>query len=176
VARVDAAGALTQTAEVVDAAAPDPDSIAGNGAVGEDDRTSTTVTGEAAPDPPDPTDSTPPGVNVSGVPGRLSLKRFRRGVRPTATPDEPASLTFELLTTARSAAARKAVQGAAAGPFNLTLDRRSFPLAATARTTRLRPPRALLGNPRRLRARVRVTAIDAAGNRRVVNRTIRVRR
>jgi hypothetical protein len=100
----------------------------------------------------------------------MKLKRFRRGVRPTATPDEPAAITVELLTTARSAGARKAPR------FNLTLDRRSFALSPDARRTRLKPPRRLLGKARRLTARVRVTAIDAAGNTAIVNRNIGVRR
>jgi uncharacterized repeat protein (TIGR01451 family) len=176
VARVDAAGALAFTAEVAGSGVPDPDSATSNAAAGEDDRASATVTGSAgAPPPPGGADDDPPAVEVTNVPGTIKLTRFRRGVRPTATPDEPAAITFELLTTARSAAARK-VSGAAAGPFNLTLDRRSFPLAAGARTARLTLPRKLLGRTRRFRARVRVTAIDAAGNRAVVNRTIRVRR
>jgi uncharacterized repeat protein (TIGR01451 family) len=178
VARVDAAGALAYTAEVAASGVPDPDSAASNAADGEDDRASATVTGSAPPgQPPPPTgDDDPPSVEVTGVPGTMKLKPFRRGVRPTATPDEPGAITFELLTTARSAGARKPARGAAAGPFNLTLDRRSFPLAAGSRTARLKPPGRLLGRARRFRARVRVTAIDAAGNRAVVNRTIRVRR
>jgi uncharacterized repeat protein (TIGR01451 family) len=167
VARVDAAGALTTTAEVLHSGVPDPDSTPGNGVAGEDDRASATVNGTALPDT---TDRDPPSMAVTGVRRKMKLRRFRRGVRPTATPDEPAAITFELLTTARSAGAAKAPR------FNLTLDRRGFPLAAGRRTTRLKPPRRLLGRSRRFRARVRVTAIDAAGNRAVVNRNIRVRR
>jgi uncharacterized repeat protein (TIGR01451 family) len=173
VTRVDAAGVLTNTAEVVDAGVPDPDSTPGNAAAGEDDRAAASVTATVPPEVID--DVVAPVVDVTGVPRTRKLRRFRKGVRPTATPDEPASITMELLTTARSAGARK-VRGAAAGPFNLTLDRRSFPLGAGARTARLKPPRRLLGKARRFRARVRVTAIDAAGNRAVVNRNIRVRR
>jgi hypothetical protein len=38
----------------------------------------------------------------------------------------------------------------------------------------LKPSRRLLGTTRRFSVRLRVTATDAAGNRRVVQRTIRV--
>jgi hypothetical protein len=153
----------------VDSSVVDPDSTPGNAGAGEDDRASATVTGTTGPPPPT-VDDDPPSVEVTGVPATMKLKGFRRGVRARATPDEPASITLELLTTARSAGTAKAPR------FNLTLDRRSFPLAAGRRTTRLKPPRRLLGKARRLTARVRVTAIDAAGNRRVVNRNVKVRR
>jgi hypothetical protein len=57
---------------------------------------------------------------------------------------------------------------------------RALPLAAGTRVVRLRLPRRVrrvIGRPpRRFRAQVVVTATDAAGNRSVVRRTIRVRR
>ena len=67
-------------------------------------------------------------------------------------------------------------QIAAAAPFNLTLAHANVGRLSTKATLRLRPKRRLLGSPRRLTVRVRLTATDAAGNHTEKTRTIAVRR
>ena len=63
-----------------------------------------------------------------------------------------------------------------AAPFNLTLAHANVGRLSTKATLRLRPKRRLLGSPRRLTVRVRLTATDAAGNHTEKTRTIAVRR
>jgi Ca2+-binding RTX toxin-like protein len=116
-----------------------------------------------------PPDTTAPRIAIT----KLNLKpRFKRlaakGVTFRLGANEPASFVAELQGTARRATLARV--------FNLTLVTRPLSRSAAVRSVRLKPKRALLGKRRKLTLRVRITARDAAGNQRVANRTIRVRR
>jgi hypothetical protein len=98
---------------------------------------------------------------------RLSLRQFLSGVSAKVAADEPATVVAELLGRARGARI-------SAAPFNLVLGSRTARGVRRATTMKIKPSRALVGKARRLRVRLRLTATDAAGNRRVATKTIRV--
>ena len=116
------------------------------------------------------TDRTPPSVTLSGFPSKTTFAKLVKGVRVTVSAGEAA--TFDATLEARALRA----QIAAAAPFNLTLAHANVGRLSTKATLRLRPKRRLLGSPRRLTVRVRLTATDAAGNHTEKTRTIAVRR
>ncbi len=112
-------------------------------------------------------DTTPPALTVS-APASLTLDKLLKGLTASATPDESAQITFELLASARTATI--------AAARDLTLAFKSFPLATGKRSAKLKPTRALLGKPRKaFRLRLRIAAVDAAGNRRTTTKTITVK-
>jgi Ca2+-binding RTX toxin-like protein len=129
-----------------------------------------TVPGPPAPVPVPAPDTRAPALTLRGLPTvikRAALLKNGLGVRVTA--DERASLTGELLSTARSA------RIAATAP-NLTLATRTLPAAAAGtRTLALKPSNKLIGSARRFTLIVRVVATDAAGNRRTATKTVKVR-
>jgi hypothetical protein len=126
-----------------------------------------------APPPPPPPPPLPdrlaPSLRVTGVPGSIARDvLLSRGVKVAVTPSEPAALECVLLGTIGTARLR--------ATDNLTLARRTLPLRAGRRSVTLKPPRALVGRPARtVKVRLRITATDAAGNRRTVSRTIKVK-
>jgi hypothetical protein len=118
-------------------------------------------------DPPVPNvDRTRPQVRISGLRRTQRRSRFLRGVRFSVTTNEAASLHLSLLASARRAVISRS--------YNLTLGQRSFARARGKRAVRVRPSRSLVGDARRLTVRLRVLAIDRAGNRRTVTRRIHV--
>jgi Ca2+-binding RTX toxin-like protein len=119
---------------------------------------------------PLPPDVRKPAVRISGLPARPRYRHVRRGLRPRISADERAAFVVELL----GAATRAHIS--AAKPFNLTLVRRTIGMTSQPRRISLRPKRSLLGPRRKLRVRIRVTATDAAGNVRVVRKTLKARR
>ena len=112
-------------------------------------------------------DTTRPRVALARVPATVKRPSFLKGVRVTATPDEPVALKFELLGSARGATLSR--------NFNLVLAHRALPLAEGARAVRLKPNRRLVGSRRRFTVRLRVTATDASRNVAIATRTLRVR-
>jgi hypothetical protein len=105
-------------------------------------------------------DTTPPTLALSRLSSR-ALTAFLKGVKVTATPGEPAALKLELL--------------AKPGRKDVVLASKALPRAAGARTATLKPSGRLVGKPRKAFAvRLRVTATDAAGNRKVVTKTFTV--
>ena len=116
------------------------------------------------------TDARKPRVKIDSLPARPRFRHVRRGLRPRLSANEPVSYVVELLGKATSAHISDAK------PYNLTLVRRTIRMTSKARRISLRPKRALLGPRRKLRVRIRVTATDAAGNVRVVRKTVKARR
>ena len=82
-------------------------------------------------------------------------------------PSVPAAFELALLGRARSVGLMRA--------GDVTLADRSLTLAPGARSVKLKPNRRLLGGTRRFTVQLRVVATDAAGNRRTLTRSIRVR-
>jgi hypothetical protein len=181
------------TASVTGLTPFDPDSVAGTLA-GEDDEASTTLqVGPALPPAGGgggggsggggsgggggaggagggggvtPVDRTAPNLTVT-VPRTITLANLKKGLKASANPDEAASLTFELLAKPRS------VTIAQAGDLVIAI--RSLGAATGNRTATLKPSAKLLGKPKKsFSLRVRITATDAAGNRRSVVRTVKV--
>jgi len=119
--------------------------------------------GSAAPDRTAPTVRLRLGAKLSFTTLR------RRGLTVRVVLSEPADLAASLFGRVRRATIARAGE--------LVLAERSQRHAARGtRTLRLKPSARLLGRRRALRLVVRVTATDAAGNRRTVARTVRVRR
>jgi hypothetical protein len=116
--------------------------------------------------PPARRDRTRPRVTLAGVPRTMSRARFLRGVRASVNTNEAASLQVTLLASARRAVISRV--------YGLQLGRKTYASARGTRSVRARPSRRLVGSARRFSVLLRVLAIDRAGNRRTVNRTIRV--
>jgi hypothetical protein len=112
-------------------------------------------------------DATALTITFSRTPHRLTRKRFFTGIRPRIALGEAASLDVVLLARARSARVARA--------GDVVLAERHLGLSAATRSVRLKPKRALSARRGGFSVRLRVTATDAAGNRRTVSRTIRVR-
>jgi hypothetical protein len=90
-----------------------------------------------------------------------------QGRKVTVTPSEPVSVLAELQST---------VKRAQAAAYNLSLATKRLKLGAGRRSLTIKPGRRLVGHPRkRFKVHLRVTATDAAGNAKVLTRTISVR-
>jgi Calx-beta domain len=112
-------------------------------------------------------DRSRPRVTLSKVRTTMPRSRFAKGIRFRVKTNEAASLDARLLAHAGQARISRA--------YNLTLAHRRSAAARGTRALRLRPARSLLGTAARFTVRLRVLAVDVAGNRRTVSRTIRVR-
>jgi Calx-beta domain len=119
-------------------------------------------------DDPPALDRTRPTVEMLGVKRTMRRARFLRGVKLRVYTDEAASLDGRLLAAARTAIVSRRV-------FNLELAHARFAAARGTRTIVLKPRRSLVGRARKLTVRLRIVAIDRAGNRSTARRTIRVR-
>jgi hypothetical protein len=140
--------------------------------------TRTTVGGGAPGAPGAPgggtaADGTAPRCPVSGVPSRVRRRTFvRRGARPRVNCNEPSALNIRLIGRVRRIRGQVVLQRAG----DLVLAERSLRLGGGARSATLKVPRAMLrALGRRFTLRLRVEATDAAGNRSVSERRIRIR-
>lgn len=154
-------GADSAIVDVLDVVAPDCESVDRAAAPPGFVAPGTTPAGGSAAG-----DTTAPSVRIAGLPGRARRAALRRGLSFRVTVDEPASLVAELVVSARSARA-------SALRDNLVVGRVTAGRASGTRKLRLKGAAALLGGA--TRAAVRVTATDAAGNRRVVVRRLSLR-
>ena len=113
-------------------------------------------------------DELAPRITFTKTPRRITRKRLFKGVRSRIAVNEAASLDVALLGRARS------VRVARVG--DVVLAERHLARSARTRTVTLKPKRRrLLATRARFSVRLRVTATDAAGNRRTKTKTIRVR-
>jgi N-acetylneuraminic acid mutarotase len=122
---------------------------------------SNSVTPTGPPKPPPH-----PSVSVSGVPKKLSLKSFLRGVSVKLTPNESVALDASLLAFAKRATITRV--------YNLTLAEKTLGISGAKRTVKLVPSRKLVGKATKFKALLRVLATDASGNRVTVTKTIQV--
>jgi hypothetical protein len=112
-------------------------------------------------------DTTAPTLALSNQSAR-GLSAFLKGVKVTATPGEPSALLLELVAKKRGTRL--------AATKDVVLASTTLPIAAGARTATLKPSKRLVGKPRKaFTVRLRVTATDAAGNRKVVTKTFSVK-
>jgi hypothetical protein len=118
-------------------------------------------------------DGAAPRCTVTGVPARVRRRTFvRRGARPRTNCNEPSALNIRLIGRVRRIRGQVVLQRAG----DLVLAERNFRLGSGARTATLKVPRAMLrALGRRFTLRLRVEATDAAGNRSVSERRIRIR-
>jgi VCBS repeat protein len=113
-------------------------------------------------------DTTAPTLALA-LAGTIKRATFlKRGVRATADPSEASTLEFELLGST------KRIRLARAG--DVVLAERALPLAPGRRSVTLKLPRKFrAGLSRRFTLTIRVTATDAAGNRTVSTKRLKVR-
>ena len=113
-------------------------------------------------------DRSAPKITFTKTAKKLSFKKFFRGVRSRIKVSEASSLDIALLVNTSSAA-----RAAKAG--DLVLAEKHLKQSAKTRSVKLKPKRSLFGRTfLPFKVRLRVTATDAAGNRRTKTKTIRV--
>jgi hypothetical protein len=114
-------------------------------------------------------DTRAPTISFSKTAKKLTFKRFFKGVRARIAVNEPASLDITLLTSVTSASAARA--------GDLVLAEKHLHRSAKTRSVKLKPRRSLFGRTfLPITVRLRVSATDAAGNRRTAIRKIKIRR
>jgi hypothetical protein len=108
-----------------------------------------------------------PKIRLRKTAKKLTFKRFFNGVRSRISVSEPASLDVTLLASLSSASAAKA--------GDLVLAEKHLKRSRKTRKVTLKPKRSLFGRTfLPITVRLRVTATDAAGNRRTITRKIKV--
>jgi hypothetical protein len=124
--------------------------------------TGTTGTGTA--------DTVKPTLRITGVPRRaLTRAKLLKGFTARVLPSEAATLDVALRGTPR--------RGAFSSSFELSLFTKRYARSAFTRSVKVRPSKRLVGRIRRAaKLRLGFDAVDAAGNRTTVTRTISVKR
>ena len=108
-----------------------------------------------------------PRIRLRKTAKKLTFERFFNGVRSRISVGEAARLDVVLLASLNSASAAKA--------GDLVLAEKHLKRSRKTRSVKLKPKRSLFGRTfLPITVRLRVTATDAAGNRRTVTRKIRV--
>lgn len=120
------------------------------------------------PPPTPPADKTAPTIKLSRIPKKLRPKQLITGFSFTVTPSEAATLDATLAGSARSAHLAKS--------YNITLAHKRTPRSAATRRITLRVKKKLLGTSRKFSVKLTLVATDAAGNKRTITRTIKVRK
>jgi Domain of unknown function (DUF4394)/Thrombospondin type 3 repeat len=112
-------------------------------------------------------DNRAPSITFRKTPSKLTFKRFFNGVRSRISVGEAATLDVALLLSVNSASAAKA--------GDLVLAEKHLKRSRKTRSVRLKPKRSLFGRTfLPITVRLRVTATDAAGNRRTKTKKIKV--
>jgi hypothetical protein len=130
------------------------------------------IYGEPQPVPPSQPDTNDPQLTVKGVGKKLQPKQFAKGLRLRVTTDEPATIEARLVATTRrveldSGEVRRV-------KADVLLAEKALGLAAGERKLRLKPKQRVIRGADELKAKLRVTATDAAGNRTVLRKQISV--
>ena len=103
-----------------------------------------------------------------GVPARMKLKAFLRGMSFRFRSGSRMAADFELRASPRSA------RVSAARSFDLTLARRSLPFGTGERKVSLRPSKKAVGRSRRFSVRLIASAVARDGSRVVLTKTVKV--
>lgn len=131
------------------------------------DRTPTGGAGPVAPGAA--ADRTAPKLTLSGLPKKaVTVKQLLKGLRVKVASDEPVALEAAALGSSSRVSLSRA--------YNVTLASARAPLAAGARTVRLKPAKRLIGRARKFSVRVSVSGTDASGNRTTRSVIVKVRR
>jgi len=127
-------------------------------------------TANGCPDPPPPAvvDKTAPKVTISKLTTKYKFAKFLKGVSLRAKPSEASSMVVELVVRARRATVSSA--------GDLVLATKRYGLSTSTRAVKLKPSRKLVAGRKKFSVSVRVTATDAAGNRTVASKTVRITR
>ena len=131
------------------------------------------TTANGCPDPPVPVvpvvvDRTAPVITITKLAKTLKFSKFLKGVSLRVAPSEAASLQVELIVKPRKATVSSS--------GDLVLATKNFALSANSRPVKLKPKRKLVAGRKKFTVSVRVTATDAAGNRKVASKSVRITR
>jgi hypothetical protein len=96
----------------------------------------------------------------------MTLKHFLKGLHFAVTPSKAAALQITLNGT---------VSRAVISRFDLTLATKRFAMAARTRNVKLVPSPKLVGHPKSAKVEITILAVDAAGTRTTVTRTVMIR-
>lgn len=121
-----------------------------------------------APPAPQALDRVAPTLGISGVPKKLSLDKFLRGVNFSVDPNEESQIDVVLV-----AKAKKATLSANG---DLVLAARSFDFSTATRQSKLKPKKSLIGKAKKFTVKLEVEAIDRSGNKATVTRKIKVKK
>jgi hypothetical protein len=130
------------------------------------------IYGEPQPVPAAEPDGEGPQLTVKGGGKSLRPRAFAKGLKLELRTDEPARIDATLVATTRQV--EYAPGDTRRVKANVLLAERALGLDAGERKLRLKPKRRALGGADELKAKLRVAATDAAGNRTVVRRKISV--
>jgi hypothetical protein len=161
---------LSNTAEAAVGTNPRSTDSDGDGKADGVDACPTVAAGTAngCPDPPAAVDKTAPAVTISKLTTKYKFAKFLKGVTLRVKPSEASSLVVELVVRARRATVSSA--------GDLVLATKRYALSASTRAVKLKPSRKLVAGRKKFSVSVRATATDAAGNRTVKSKTVRVSR
>jgi hypothetical protein len=125
-----------------------------------------TVAGLGANGCPRFDDSVAPGLTVKAS-SKLKRKAALKGIKVAATTNEASTVVFEIFASAKKARIAKS--------YNLALASKTLKGVTGTRSVKLKPKKSLIGKAKKFSVQVRVTATDAAGNRTVKTKTIKVK-
>jgi hypothetical protein len=115
-------------------------------------------------------DTTPPGFTIRGFPSRIKRKTLlKKGLRGRLTPTEAVSFVLDLV------GARKRAGAQITRVRSVVIAHESLKRAAGTRRVTLKVKRGVKRRLGKGKLTLRITATDAAGNKKVKRRTIRVR-
>ncbi len=120
-----------------------------------------------AADQPEQPDVKAPELTLKGVASDLDMKAFKKGLKLKLTTDEQATIDASLRAKARSVEFARA-------KTSVLLAEKSLGLGTGERNLTLKPKRSALRGAQSLKAELRVTVTDAAGNETSVKRKISV--
>jgi hypothetical protein len=122
------------------------------------------ATGGCPPVPPP--DKTAPTLTVGKLASKVKLMTFLKGVTVSFSANESSSYTVDLLGKAKGATLARAA--------DIVLATKSVKLTSAAQKLKLKPSKKLVGRSKKFSVRVQITATDAAGNRKIVTKTIKI--
>jgi len=121
----------------------------------------------AGPAPAPPADGDRPSIELASLRSTQKLSAFKKGVKVKVGCNEPCSFDLELLGSASSVKLARS--------YDLRLAAKSLSRASGTRSVTLKPSSRLLKGHRKLSVQLKLTAVDAAGNKSTKTKTMKVR-
>jgi Ca2+-binding RTX toxin-like protein len=127
----------------------------------------TPVPGPVTPAGPAPVDDSRPSIDLAGLKSTQKLSSFKKGLKVSVGCNEPCSFDLELLGSASSVRLARA--------YDLRLSSKSLSRGSGMRSVTLKPSSRLLKGHKKLSVQLKLTAVDAAGNKSTKTKTMKVR-
>jgi hypothetical protein len=119
------------------------------------------------PTAPAPPDEQRPVISLGTLRSTQKLASFKKGLKVKVGCDEPCSFDLELLGSTSSVRLARS--------YDLRLATRSLSRGSGSRSVTLKPSSRLLGRHKKLSVQLKITAVDAAGNKSTKTKTMKVR-